>query len=180
MPLPGVELKAVDPETGDDLLPGEIGELWTRGFHVMRGYLGFNGQISPVINDRCWYHTGDAGFIDMYGYWHYSYRIKDIIVRGGENISPLEVECALKKISGIHQSKVFGVYSKDFGEEVVAVVILFPGYKMTEEYILKLLSGKIAHYKIPSKIMIIDEMPLNDNGKINIKYLKDKLSAECA
>ena len=180
VPLPGVEMKVVDPETGDELLPGETGELWTRGFHVMKGYLGMHGQVSTVMEDRCWYHTGDAGFVDMYGDWHYSYRIKDIIVRGGENISPIEIECVLKKIDGIHQAKVFGVYSKDLGEEVVAVIIPYEGVILNEKDIKCALSGKIAHYKIPSKFMIIDEMPLNDNGKINMQYLKDKFSAECA
>lgn len=180
VPLPGVEMKVVDPETGEELLPGETGELWTRGFHVMKGYLGINGQASTVMDDRCWYHTGDAVFVDVYGDWHYSYRIKDIIVRGGENISPIEIECALKKIPGVLQAKVFGVYSKDLGEEVVAVVIPCSGFTLKESNLYNSLNGKIAHYKIPSKFMIIDEMPLNDNGKINIKYLKDKFSAECA
>lgn len=180
VPLPGVEMKVVDPDTGDELLPGETGELWTRGFHVMKGYLGLHGQVSTVMDDRCWYHTGDAGFVDMYGDWHYSYRIKDIIVRGGENISPMEIECALKKIAGVHQAKVFGVYSKDLGEEVIAVVIPYSGYMLSEYGLKSELESKIAHYKIPSKFMIIDEMPLNDNGKINVQYLKDKFSAECA
>ncbi|MTJ91524.1 MAG: AMP-binding protein [Desulfovibrio sp.] len=180
VPLPGVEMKVVDPDTGDELLPGEIGELWTRGFHVMRGYLGLHGQVSTVMDDTCWYHTGDAGFVDIHGDWHYSYRIKDIIVRGGENISPIEIECALKKIPYVYQVKVFGVFSKDLGEEVVAVVIPCAGHSITESDLKNELYGKIAHYKIPSKFMIIDEMPLNDNGKINIQYLKDRLSAECA
>ncbi len=168
-PLPGVEVAIIDPETGEHMGPGQHGEICCRGYNVMKGYYNMPEETAKAIDKDGWLHSGDIGMADDDGYYIITGRIKDMIIRGGENIYPKEVEDFIHHMDGISDAQVVGVPSKKYGEQPGVFIILKPGVAMTAEDVQDHCRGKIAWYKIPKYVAFVNEYPLTASGKI-MKY----------
>src|SRR5215469_14338444 len=163
---PHVEVKVTDPETGRVLPRGTPGELCTRGYSVMLGYWDDEEQTRAAIDAARWMHTGDLAIMDDAGYLNIAGRIKDMVIRGGENIYPREVEEFLYSHPAIEDVQVIGVPDARFGEDLCAWVKLRPGQELTAEPIREFCQGKIARYKIPRYVRFTDEFPMTVTGKV--------------
>ena len=160
---PHVEVKLVGADGA--LVPvGEQGEILTRGYSVMEGYWDEPGLTAEAVVDG-WMRTGDLGRLDAEGYLSITGRRTDMVIRGGENVYPREIEEALDALPGISQSQVFGVPDARLGEVVCAWVMAAPGAEVTAEGVREALSGRIAHYKVPSLVRVVDEWPMTVTGK---------------
>jgi fatty-acyl-CoA synthase len=175
--LPNVEVKLVDPETGEDTPVGEQGELLSRSFMVMKGYYNLPEASAAAIDKDGWLHTGDLATVDADGYYRITGRLKDMIIRGGENVYPREVEEFLYAHPKIADVQVIGVPDERFVEDVMAWVMLKPGETADEEEIRDYCKGKIAHYKIPRYIKMTTEFPMTVTGKIQ-KYRMREMAIE--
>ncbi|MCL2747169.1 MAG: AMP-binding protein, partial [Oscillospiraceae bacterium] len=176
--LPHTEGKIVDPETGLEVPPGVQGEICTRGYLLMRGYYNMPEATAAVIDEEGWLHTGDLGSCDENGYYTITGRIKDMIIRGGENIYPREIEELLYTCPGVKDVQVVAVPSRKFGEEVCAFVIRREGASVDKEDILAFAAHNISRHKVPSYVLFIDELPMNAAGKI-LKYkLREQATRE--
>ena len=164
--LPDVEVKIVDIESGEALPPGKQGELCTRGYHVMKGYYKMPEETARAIDSDNWLHTGDLAIMDENGYCKITGRIKQMIIRGGENIYPREIEEFLYTHPKVSDIQVYGVPDKKYGEQVMAAIILKKGMKMTEEEVRDFCRNKIANYKIPKYVAFVDGYPMTASGKI--------------
>ncbi len=164
--LPFVEAKIVDPETGKIVPTGVQGELCTRGYHVMKYYYNNPEATKEAIDENGWLHTGDLATMDEDGYFKITGRMKDMIIRGGENIYPREIEEFLYTHPKISDVQVIGVPDRKYGEEICAWVKLKEGETATEEEIKEFCRGKIAHFKIPRYIKFTDSFPMTVTGKI--------------
>ena len=171
--LPNVEVKIVDPETGEDLPHGEQGELISRGYHVMKGYYKMPEATANTIDADGWLHTRDLATMDADGNCKITGRMGDMIIRGGENIYPREIEEFLYTNALIKDVQVVGVPSIKYGEEVVAYVQMKPGESTTEADLKAFCKGKIAFHKTPAFFMFIDEYPVTASGKIQKYKLRD-------
>ncbi|SEH28529.1 AMP-binding protein [Chryseobacterium culicis] len=160
-----LEIKIID-ENGRTLQRGEHGELCTRGYSVMLKYWNDPENTKKVLDDARWMHTGDMAVMDQDGYITISGRIKDLIIRGGENISPKEIEDFLYTYTNILDVQIIGVPSERFGEEVMAWVKVRKGFTITEEELQEYCKGRIAHYKVPKYWKFVDEFPMTISGKI--------------
>ncbi|QIY92558.1 AMP-binding protein [Chryseobacterium gallinarum] len=160
-----LEIKIID-ENGRIVNRGEHGELCTRGYSVMLKYWNDPENTKKVLDDARWMHTGDMAVMDKDGYITISGRIKDLIIRGGENISPKEIEDFLYTYTHILDVQIIGVPSEKFGEEVMAWVKVRKGFNITEEELMEYCKGRIAHYKIPKYWKFVDEFPMTISGKI--------------
>jgi len=172
-PLPECEVKIVDPETGETLGPNETGEICCKGYNVMKGYYKMPEKTQEVIDKDGWLHSGDLATIDEEGYYSIVGRIKDMIIRGGENIYPREIEEFLYTMPGIRDVQVIGIPDDKYGEIVGAFIILEEGVDICEEDVRDYSSTKIARYKVPKKVFFIDEFPLTASGKIQKFKLRD-------
>jgi fatty-acyl-CoA synthase len=175
--LPNVEVKLVDPETGVDTPTGEQGELLTRSFMVMKGYYNLPDATASAIDKDGWLHTGDLATVDADGYYRITGRLKDMIIRGGENVYPREIEEFLYTHPKVADVQVIGVPDERFVEEVMAWVMLKPGETADEEEIREFCKGKIAHYKIPRYVKMASEFPMTVTGKIQ-KYRMREMAIE--
>ncbi len=164
--LPGAEVKIIDIETGETLPPGKQGELCARGYMVMKGYYKMPEETAKVIDGDGWLHTGDLAIMDENGYCKITGRIKQMIIRGGENIYPREIEEFIYTHPKVSDVQVYGVPDRKYGEQVMAAVILKSGMEMTEEELKSFCSDKIAHYKIPRYVRFVDSFPMTASGKI--------------
>ena len=164
--LPNVEVKLIDPENGQDTTVGEQGELLTRSFMVMKGYYNLPEATTAAIDEEGWLHTGDLATVDDAGYYRITGRLKDMIIRGGENVYPREIEEFLYTHPKVADVQVIGVPDERFVEEVMAWVMLKPGEMCDDEEIRDFCKGKIAHYKIPRYIKMATEFPMTVTGKI--------------
>lgn len=174
---PHVEVKVLDPETGEECPVGVQGEMCCRGFNVMKGYYKNPEATAEVIDKNGFLHSGDLGVKDEQGYYRITGRIKDMIIRGGENVYPREIEEFLYHMPGIKDVQVAAVPSKKYGEEVGAFIILHEGVKMETEDVRDFCKGKISRYKIPKYVFFIDEFPMTGSGKIQ-KYKLKELSLQ--
>ena len=163
---PHVEIKVIDPETGLVLPRGRHGELCTRGYSVMLGYWNEPDKTAEAIDAGRWMHTGDLAVMDEAGYLNIVGRIKDMVIRGGENIYPREVEEFLYTHPDIEDVQVIGVPDARYGEELCAWVKVRPGSTLSAEQVRKFCTGKIAHYKIPRYVRVTDEFPMTVTGKV--------------
>ncbi|MCD7976221.1 MAG: AMP-binding protein [Tannerellaceae bacterium] len=170
---PFTEVRVIDPETGEDCPVGVQGEICCRGYLVMKGYYKNPQATAEVIDKDGWLHSGDLGVRDENGNYRITGRIKDMIIRGGENIYPREVEEFLYHLEGVQDVQVVGVASKKYGEEVGAFIILKDGVTMTEEIVKDFCRGKIARHKIPKYIFFVDKYPLTGSGKIQKFKLRE-------
>ncbi len=163
---PHVEVKIVHPETGAVVVRGERGELRTRGYSVMLGYWNNDAATAAAIDAAGWMHTGDLATMDEQGYVNIVGRIKDMIIRGGENVYPREIEEFLHTHVGVSEAQVIGVPSEKYGEEVMAWVKCKPGAKLTSEELTAYCTGKISTFKIPRHWKFVDEFPMTVTGKV--------------
>ncbi|MEQ8837196.1 AMP-binding protein [Haliea sp.] len=168
---PGVELRIVDPESGDAVAIGTVGEVEIKSAMMMSGYWRKPQATSEVLHDG-WYRTGDGGRLDAEGFLYIVDRIKDMIVTGGENVYPIEVENVLYQHEAISVAAVFGIHEPEFGEAVTAVVQLKESFTTTGDELRLFLRNKIAGYKIPKAIYIVDELPLTPSGKVKKHELR--------
>ena len=180
--FPGVETKIVDPETGETLGPGKQGEFCARGYNIMKGYYKMEEATKQAIDEDGWLHTGDLAEVDADGYYKITGRIKDMIIRGGENIYPKEIEEFLYTKDYIRDVQVIGVPSKAYGEEVCACVILKEGETVTEEQIKNDVRERMAKHKVPSYVLFMDSFFMTASGKIQKfklrEYAIEKLSLQ--
>lgn len=176
-PHPHVEVKIIDPATGMELPDGTPGELCTRGYHVMKGYYNDPVSTREAIDEAGWLHTGDIAVMDEEGYIDITGRIKDVIIRGGENIYPREVEEFLYTHPGISDVQIVGVPDAKYGEELMAWIIPKQHTDLNEEQVRAFCQGKISHHKIPKYINFTDAYPMTASGKIQ-KFKLRELSIE--
>jgi fatty-acyl-CoA synthase len=179
--LPHQELKVVDPKTGKTVPYGEPGELCFRGYQVMVGYDNLPDATEEAIDGHGWLHSGDLGTMDDEGYVRITGRIKNMIIRGGENVFPREIEEFLHTLDVVADVQVLGVPDERFGEEIVACVRVSPDHKApTPQGFRDLCKGKIAHFKIPRYWMVVEEYPLTVTGKVQKFKLRELAERELA
>jgi acyl-CoA synthetase (AMP-forming)/AMP-acid ligase II len=170
--LPGVELAILDHD-GKHLPPGEVGEIATRSGSNMVGYWNLPEATARTVGRDGWLRTGDAGYMDKDGYLYIHDRIKDMIISGGENIYPAEVESAACDHPDVAEAAVIGVPDDTWGETVKAVVVLKPGKQATAADIINFIRSRIAAFKTPKTVDFIDALPRNASGKILRRHLRD-------
>ena len=176
--LPHIEMKVIDAKTGRTLPSGVEGEICMRGRSITKGYYKKDEETKELIDDDGWLHSGDLGMVDENGYYKITGRSKDLIVRGGENIAPAEIESFLYQHPDVQQVEVVGAPDKKFGEIVAAFIVLKQGRVSTPEDIISFCKGKIASYKIPSIVKIVSEYPLTSSGKVKKFELRKMASQE--
>ena len=175
--MPGVEVAVIAPETGEIVDPGQPGELCCRGYLTMQGYYNLPEETAACIDANGWLHSGDIGIMDAQGYYKVTGRLKDMIIRGGENIYPKEVEEYIHAIEGVSDVQVVGVPSRRYGEEVAAYVVLRPGATLLETDIQDHCRSRIARHKIPKYIAFVEGYPLTASGKIQKFKLREDAAA---
>ena len=173
-----LEIKIIDPKTQAILKRGESGELCTRGYSVMLKYWNSPEATRQVIDEQRWMHSGDFAMMDEDGYLHISGRIKDLIIRGGENISPKEIEDFLYTYKGVMDAQVIGVPSEKYGEEIMAWIKPNEGVTLTEEELRDFCKERIAHYKIPKYWKFVSEFPMTISGKIRKVEMREIAARE--
>ena len=171
--LPNVECKIVDPETGKEVGPHVPGEFCARGYNIMRGYYKMEEATAQAIDADGWLHTGDLATVDENGYYKITGRIKDMIIRGGENIYPKELEEFLYTHEKIKDVQVIGVPSKQYGEEIMACVILKEPGSMTEQDVKDYVRSHMARHKVPSYVAFMESFPMTASGKIQKFKLRE-------
>jgi long-chain acyl-CoA synthetase len=169
-PMNGMEMKIVDLD-GRDLPQGEEGEIVLKGPMVMKGYWNLPEETAQAIKDG-WLYTGDIGYVDEDGYFFITDRKKDIIIKGGENISPRVIEEVLYAHPAVSEASVIGIKDRVYGEEIKAFVTLKPGRETTSEEILEYCRGKLKKFFVPKEVVILDAMPKTLVGKILKKELR--------
>jgi fatty-acyl-CoA synthase len=174
---PNVEVKVVKPETGEECPPEVQGEMCCRGYNVMKGYYKNPDATQNAIDSEGWLHSGDLAVKTEGGFYRITGRIKDMIIRGGENIYPREIENFLYNMPQIETVEVAGISSPKYGEEVAAFIRLKQGQTLTEEEVTDFCRGKIARFKTPKYIFFVNEFPMTASGKIQ-KYKLGKLGEQ--
>ncbi|NOQ51295.1 MAG: AMP-binding protein [Desulfuromonadaceae bacterium] len=177
MALPEIEVKIIDPETGATLAPNQRGELCCRGYNIMKGYYNLPEQTAEAIDTEDWLHSGDQAEMDEDGYYRITGRIKDMIIRGGENIYPREVEEFLYTMDGVLDVQVVGIPDERYGEVVGAFIIRKEGSDLSEEDVIDFTRTRIAPYKKPKHVFFIDAFPLTASGKTQ-KYKLREIATE--
>jgi fatty-acyl-CoA synthase len=172
---PHLEVKIIDPETGLTVPYGEPGELCTRGYSVMLGYWEEPDKTAEAIDAARWMHTGDLAVMDAEGYVNITGRIKDMVIRGGENIYPREVEELLYTHPDVLDAQVIGVPDVKYGEELMVWVRMREGAEpLTAESVREFCTGQIARYKIPRYVQVVDEFPMTVTGKVRKVEMREK------
>ncbi|CDX38043.1 AMP-dependent synthetase and ligase [Mesorhizobium sp. SOD10] len=172
-PLPGVSLRITDPETARPLPQGEIGMIEVKGPNVFAGYWRMPEKTKAEFRDDGFFITGDLGLIDADGYVHIVGRGKDLIISGGYNVYPKEIESEIDALDGVSESAVIGVAHPDFGEGVTAVVVRNPGSSIGAADIAQAIGGRLAKYKHPKQVIFVDELPRNTMGKVQKNVLRE-------
>jgi malonyl-CoA/methylmalonyl-CoA synthetase len=170
LPLPDVQVRIVDPQTKADVAPGQTGEIWLKGPNVTPGYWR-KDEESAMSFEQGWLRTGDLGRVDADGYYYLTDRIKHIIISGGENISPKEVETVINQVEGVVESSVVGIPDEKWGEKVVAAVVTRPGSKVEAQEVRNFCKRHLHNWKCPKEIVFLKELPKNRMGKV----LKEKV-----
>jgi malonyl-CoA/methylmalonyl-CoA synthetase len=172
-PLPGVDIRVVDMDSGAARPAGETGMLEVRGPNVFQGYWNMPDKTKAEFREDGFFITGDLGLIDARGYVHIVGRGKDLVISGGYNIYPKEIESEIDRLDGVLESAVIGVPHSDLGEGVTAVVVPRSGAALKEDEIVAALGVRLARYKLPRRIVIVDELPRNTMGKVQKNLLRD-------
>lgn len=172
-PLPGVSVRVTDPETGKELPREEIGMIEVKGPNVFKGYWRMPEKTKAEFRPDGFFITGDLGKIDAKGYVHILGRGKDLVISGGFNVYPKEIESEIDAMPGVVESAVIGVPHADFGEGVTAVLVRQPGASINEAAVLKGLEGRLAKFKMPKRVFVVDELPRNTMGKVQKNVLRD-------
>ena len=176
--LPYCEGKIVDAETGELCPPNTPGEICTRGYHIMKGYYKMPEATAAAIDAEGWLHTGDIGTVDENGYYKITGRLKDMIIRGGENIYPREIEEFIYTHPAVSDVQVIGVPDKKYGEEVLAYVIIKEDMAATEQELIEFVKEGLSRYKAPRYVRFIDEYPMTASGKIQKYILRERAVQE--
>ena len=172
-PLPGVEIRISDPETGDELPAGETGMIEVRGPNVFLGYWRKPEKTALELRGNGFFISGDLGKVDAEGYVHILGREKDLVISGGYNIYPKQIETEIDALDGVLESAVFGIADADLGEAVAAAVVPVAGVELDPEHLIKALELVLARFKLPRKVFVIDELPRNAMGKVQKNNLRD-------
>lgn len=172
---PHLEVKIIEPDSGQLVARGQSGELCTRGYSVMHGYWGDEEKTREAIDAEGWMHTGDLATMDDEGYVNIVGRIKDMVIRGGENIYPREIEEFLYRHPKVQDVQVVGVPDRQYGEQLCAWVVVKPGQSLTDEELRAFCKGQIAHYKVPHYIRFVTEFPMTVTGKIQKFKIRDAM-----
>ncbi len=172
-PLPGVSVRVTDPETAKELPREEIGMIEVKGSNVFKGYWRMPEKTKSEFRPDGFFITGDLGKIDAKGYVHILGRGKDLVISGGFNVYPKEIESEIDAMPGVIESAVIGVPHADFGEGVTAVVVCNKGADVSEGSVLKALDGRLAKFKMPKRVFVVDELPRNTMGKVQKNILRD-------
>jgi fatty-acyl-CoA synthase len=175
--MPHCDVKLVNPETGEEVGIDEQGEICCRGYNVMKGYYKMPEETARTIDKDGFCHSGDLGTVDKDGYYRVTGRLKDMIIRGGENVYPRELEEFIYKMPGVRDVQVVGVPDAKLGEAVGAFVILEDGADVTPEDIQDFARAKIAPYKVPQYVWMVNEYPLTASGKVQ-KYILREMASE--
>ena len=182
--MPHVETKIIDPETGETLGPNQQGEFCARGYNIMKGYYKMEDATAEAIDEDGWLHSGDLAMVDEKGYYKITGRIKDMIIRGGENIYPKELEEFIYTIHEVQDVQVIGVPSEQYGEEIMACIIVRQDMSITADEIKRIVGENMARHKVPSYVEFMDEFPMTASGKIQKYKLRswaiDKLNLKKA
>jgi malonyl-CoA/methylmalonyl-CoA synthetase len=173
LPLPGVDVRVVD-DKGEPVPTGETGDLQVRGGNVFQGYWRMPEKTREDFTDDGFFNTGDKATISADGYVAIVGRAKDLIISGGLNIYPKEIEQLLDDVEGVVESAVIGIPHADFGEAVVAVIVPTAGGELDEQAIIEFSKGKIANFKVPKRVVFVDELPRNAMGKVQKNVLRDR------
>ncbi len=176
--LPEIDVRIVDPATGEELPCGERGELWARGYVVMQGYYNMPEQTAAALTADGWLRSGDQASIDEHGNVRITGRIKDLIIRGGENIAPKEIEDVLRHHPAIVDVSVYGISSDFFGEEVAAAIRTHPGASIDAAEVMRFCEHRLARFKVPRYVRTVDAFPLTASGKIQKFKLRELHEAE--
>lgn len=176
-PLPGVDIRIAEPESGKELAHGEVGVIEVRGPNVFKGYWRMPEKTQEEFRDDGYFITGDLGMIDDQGYVNIVGRDKDLIISGGFNVYPAEIEAAIDAIPGVAESAVVGLPHPDFGEGVVAVVACKEGASLSDSSIIDPLGSQLARFKQPKYVFFVDALPRNAMGKVQKKDLREKYAA---
>jgi malonyl-CoA/methylmalonyl-CoA synthetase len=172
-PLPGVTLRVTDPETGKELARESVGMIEVKGPNVFKGYWRMPDKTKAEFRDDGFFITGDLGKIDANGYVHILGRGKDLVISGGFNVYPKEIESEIDAMPGVIESAVIGVPHADFGEGVTAVVVCTKDAKIDETSVLNALDGRLAKFKMPKRVIVVDELPRNAMGKVQKNILRE-------
>jgi len=172
-PLPGVSARVTDPETGKELARDSIGMIEVKGPNVFQGYWRMPEKTKSEFRDDGFFITGDLGKIDDKGYVHILGRGKDLVISGGFNVYPKEIESEIDAMPGVVESAVIGVPHADFGEGVTAVVVCHPNADVSETSVLKGLDGRLAKFKMPKRVFVVEDLPRNTMGKVQKNVLRD-------
>jgi malonyl-CoA/methylmalonyl-CoA synthetase len=179
LPLPGLEVRIVSPETLQDVAPGETGEIWLKGPAITPGYWQKPEETAKGFVDG-WFRSGDLGRMDEDGYYYLTDRLKHIIISGGENISPKEVEAVINGMDGVSESCVVGVPDDQWGEKVVAAVVSKPGIAMAPEAVVSFCKEKLHRWKCPKDVRFLEALPRNTMGKVLKKEVEKLFFTELA
>jgi malonyl-CoA/methylmalonyl-CoA synthetase len=172
-PLPGVELRIADPETGRELPQGETGGIEVKGPNVFSGYWRMPEKTKAEFRPDGFFITGDVGKIDARGYVHIVGRAKDLIITGGFNVYPKEIESEIDAMPGVAESAVIGCPHPDFGEGVTAIIVCKPGADLSEKAVIAVLEQRLAKFKLPKRVLFIDDLPRNTMGKVQKNVLRE-------
>jgi long-chain acyl-CoA synthetase len=173
-PLPWVDMRVVDPASGSECAPGSVGEVWLRAPNVMAGYFNRPQETAAALTQDGWLRTGDGGFVDADGYLFLTDRIKDMVVSGGENVYPIEVEEALSQHPGVSEVAVIGLPDERWGETVTAIVVPVTGSGPTAEELIAFARGRLAGYKLPRVVEFASELPRTPSGKVLKRDLRER------
>ena len=167
--FPHIRCKVINPETGEEVAIGENGEFCSKGYNTMKGYYKMPGATKETVDSEGWLHSGDLACCDENGNYRITGRLKDMIIRGGENLYPKEIEEFIYTHPAVKDVQVVGVPDKRYGEEAMAFIILKDGEKVTEPEMRAFITASLARHKIPKYIEFVDSFPMNAAGKI-LKY----------
>jgi long-chain acyl-CoA synthetase len=176
-PYPWVELQVVDPESGAPLPPQAVGEVWMRGPNVTPGYFNRPAETAAALTTDGWLRTGDGGYVDEEGYLFLTDRIKDMIVTGGENVYPVEVEEALAQHADVADVAVIGVPDAHWGEQIKALIVLRPGARPAPEDLIAFARERLARYKLPRSVDFVSELPRTPSGKVLKRELRERYAS---
>jgi malonyl-CoA/methylmalonyl-CoA synthetase len=176
LPLPGVSVRITDPDTGEELATNEIGMIEVKGPNVFKGYWRMPEKTASEFRPDGFFITGDLGKMDEKGYVHILGRGKDLVITGGFNVYPKEIEDEIDAIPGVFESAVIGLPHKDFGEGVTAVVVRSKEAEIDEKTILAALNTRLAKFKLPKRVVFVDDLPRNTMGKVQKNVLREKFA----
>ena len=178
--IPYTELRIWDDERKCEAETGRVGEIQSRGYHIMKGYYNREKETERVLDEEGWLHTGDCGYLDEDGCLYMTGRKKELIIRGGENIAPVEIENCILDLPEIKDVKVVGVAAQVLQEEIAACIIMEPGAEFSEERVREQVRQNLADYKVPKYVCRFDSFPFSNNGKVIIHELRQEVEKRLA